>query len=107
MKFRFKGNVVVREDQKKNPGGRGQRTIRAPEVEYGCVADRLIATDAKMGSGDTILFFPAGQTYFQLISTRRGLKSRGADAWLPPGTHSRDGVSASLSGSRERNAALF
>jgi hypothetical protein len=48
MKIRFKGNVVVHQAQGKISGGREQRTIRAPEVEFDYVADRLIATDAKM-----------------------------------------------------------
>ncbi len=48
MTIRFKGNVVVREDQTKPPGQRDQWTIRAHEVDYDCVVDRLIATDAKM-----------------------------------------------------------
>jgi hypothetical protein len=48
LKVRFRGNVVARDDQNKTPGQHGEWTIRAPEVEYDCVADRLIATDAKM-----------------------------------------------------------
>jgi hypothetical protein len=48
MKVRFSGSVVVRQDRTKTPGQLGEWTIRAPEVEYDCVADRLIATDAKM-----------------------------------------------------------
>ncbi len=48
MKFRFRGDVIVREDQTKTPRQRGQWTIHAPEVEYDAVADRVTATDAKM-----------------------------------------------------------
>ncbi len=48
MKIRFKGNVVVHQDQGEIARGHEQRTVRAPEVEFDYVADRLLATDAKM-----------------------------------------------------------
>ena len=48
MKARFKGNVIVREDQGNTPNPRGEWTIHASEVEYDYAADRLLATDAKM-----------------------------------------------------------
>ena len=48
MHVRFKGNVVVREDQGKITGQRDQRTIRAPVVEFDYAADHLLATDAQL-----------------------------------------------------------
>lgn len=48
MTIRFKGNVVAQQRHSEIEGGREQWTIRAPEVEFDCVADRLLATDAKM-----------------------------------------------------------
>jgi hypothetical protein len=48
FKVRFIGNVIVDQVQAYRSGQRYKWAIRAPELEYEYVADRLVATDAKM-----------------------------------------------------------